>query len=314
MMARTSEMSTHLLGIEGMSTEDITALLDRAEALRPIVDGREPSSDALRGRVIANVFLEDSTRTRMSFALAAMRLGATTSDLTGAGSSVAKGESLIDTVRTIDAMGFDAIVIRCREAGGAMAVTPHVTCPIINAGDGAHEHPTQALLDALTLRQRFGRLEHLCVAIVGDLRNSRVARSNLHLLNAFGAEVFLVGPPELAPDAMATIVSGPGAVHVRRSLDEVLGQVDAVMMLRVQFERHDGTTLQPDYRGRFALTAARAGRLREDAVIMHPGPLNRGLEIDAQAADDPVRSVITAQVRNGVAVRMAVLEGVLASA
>jgi aspartate carbamoyltransferase catalytic subunit len=298
----------NLLALDGLSLDAMSAMLDRAEALRPIATGETPPLDTLRGRIIANVFLEDSTRTRVSFSVAAHRLGATTVDLTGAGSSASKGESLIDTARNIAAMGVDAMVVRCSPAGGAAVIAPLVDCPVINAGDGAHEHPTQGLLDALTMRRRFGRLDHLRVAIVGDIANSRVARSNMHLLSAFGAHVVLVGPPELVPDELTSIVDGPGVVEIARELDPIMTQVDVMMMLRVQFERHEGQTLTPDFRSRFALTAARAAQMPVESIIMHPGPMNRGLEIDAAVADDPDRSVILEQVTNGVAIRMAVLE------
>ncbi|MEM7227700.1 MAG: aspartate carbamoyltransferase catalytic subunit [Planctomycetota bacterium] len=301
----------HLLGLDGLPVDTMRALFDRAEHWLPIAKGDAPPVDLLRGSIVANVFLEDSTRTRLSFTIAAQRLGAATVDLTGSGSSVSKGESLLDTAMNVAAMGVNAMVVRCTPAGGPMQIADHVTMPVINAGDGAHEHPTQGLLDVFTMKQRFGTIDHLRVAIVGDIASSRVARSNMHALTSVGAHVILVGPPELVPDDLASITDGPGTVEIAHDLDSVLSQVDVIMMLRVQFERHEGKALSPDYRNRFGLTAARADQLPESAIVMHPGPMNRGLEIESDVAHDPVRSVILDQVTHGVAMRMAVLEWVM---
>ncbi len=297
----------HLLGLDGMGPDLIEALLDGAEGFRPVAAGDSPPLDWGAGRIVANLFFEDSTRTRCSFGVAARRLGAASIDLTGPGSSVSKGETLLDTARTVDAMGVDAMVVRSPNAGTPHQIARAVRCPVINAGDGRHEHPTQGLLDILTLRQRLGDVAGRTVAIVGDVANSRVARSNIHGLTALRADVILVGPPTLVPAAMAQISAGPGRVTVDHDLDAVLERVDAIMMLRIQKERQAAEAIAEDYRERYGLTVERARRLRPDAPIMHPGPMNRGLEIDSEVADDPQRSVIIRQVANGVAVRMAVL-------
>ncbi len=294
----------HLLALDGMSGGQITSLLDRAERYLPIVGREQPPIDVLGRRIIANMFLEDSTRTRGSFTVAAQRLGAQTVELTGKGSSISKGESLLDTAWTIESFGVDAIVMRTSAAGGAALVAANVNVPVINAGDGRHEHPTQGLLDLLTMRQRLGDLRGRRVAIVGDIANSRVARSNVHGLTALGAEVVLIGPPTLAPQSLAGL-SPADNITVSHDLDEQLAALDVIMMLRVQFER--GAGISSDYHELYGLTATRTQRLPEHAIVMHPGPMNRGLEIDAAVADDPQRSAIRQQVANGVAVRMAVL-------
>lgn len=303
----------HLLGLDGWSGADISALLDAAEALQPAARGESPGPRDLSGRIIANVFLEDSTRTRGSFTVAAQRLGGQVLDITGKGSSISKGESLLDTVWTIESFGVDAMVLRVSAAGGPALVARNVNVPVINAGDGRHEHPTQGLLDLLTLRQRLGSLDGKRVAIVGDIAGSRVARSAIHGLTALGANVVLIGPPVLVPQSMKQITgqAARGSITVAHQLDEHLEQLDAIMMLRVQFER--GSSITGDYRALFGLTEARAARLPEHAIVMHPGPMNRGLEIDSAVADDPRRSVIRDQVTNGVAVRMAVLRLLLES-
>ncbi len=297
----------NLLGLEGLEQESLLTLLAEAGEYQAVARRESPPLDTLRGRIIANLFFEDSTRTRCSFAVAAARLGAQTVDLTSTGSSVSKGETYVDTARTIEAMGVDAIVVRSKAAGAPAMIASAVACPVINAGDGRHEHPTQGLLDLLTLQQYWRDFDQRTIAIVGDIANSRVARSNLHGLTTLGAHVVLVGPPNLAPGSMATITRGPGSVTVNHDLDSVIESVDAIMMLRVQFERHAGSGLAGDYREFYGLSAARAARLKPDAPIMHPGPVNRGLEIDPEVADDPDRSIIVEQVTNGVAVRMAVL-------
>ena len=298
----------HLLGLEGLNADDLSQLLDSAERLRSAAVGQSPRLDVLAGRTIANLFFENSTRTRSSFTLAARRLGAETLELTSAGSSVSKGETPTDTALNIQAMGVDAFVVRMSASGGAAMIANAVRVPVVNAGDGKHEHPTQGLLDLLTLRQRLGELKGRTIGIVGDVVSSRVARSNIHGLTTLGANVVLVGPPALVPKSFESIARGPGKVAVTHDLDNVLHEVDSIMMLRVQFERTDGPPLiSGDYRQLYGLTAERAARLPSHAAVLHPGPMNRGLEIDNEVADDPQRSVILQQVSNGVAVRMAVL-------
>lgn len=306
-MPHVSTERWNLLGLDGMAADEITSLLDEAEQYLDVAAGQAPPLELLSGRIVANLFFEDSTRTRCSFTVAAHRIGASTVDLTGAGSSLSKGETLLDTALNIEAMGVDALVIRSRSAGAPAQIAEAVRCAVINAGDGRHEHPTQALLDLLTLRRRWGGYPGRTLAIVGDIANSRVARSNVFGLTALGADVVLIGPPALVPEAMARIAPGPGRVTIGHDLDEVLEWIDAVMMLRIQLERHDGGAVPDDYHARYGLTIERAARLRPDVPVMHPGPMNRGVEIDAQVADDPQRSVILQQVANGVAVRMAVL-------
>lgn len=301
----------HLLQLEGLSRDDINGLLDAAQGRTDIARGKTPSLDTLRGRLIANLFFEDSTRTRCSFTVAAKRLGADSLDLTSAGSSVSKGETIVDTAIAVEAMGIDAIVMRAKPSGAAHLVARSVSVPVINAGDGRHEHPTQGLLDLLTMRQHLGDMDGRTVAIVGDIANSRVARSNLHALTTMGANVLLVGPPTLVSKSFEHVTQGDGgagSVTVGHDLDAVIEEVDVLMMLRVQFERQGGNGIPDDYRERYGLTRSRADRLRSEAIVMHPGPMNRGLEIDGEVADDETRSVIRAQVTNGVAVRMAVLE------
>ena len=306
----------HLLDLETLSSAQLRALVDDAESFLPIVQGTMPDVPMLEGSVIANLFLENSTRTRVSFSVAAHRLGARVVDLLGSSSSTSKGESLVDTASNIAAMGVDGIVVRCSSSGGAALIAKHVEVPVINAGDGRHEHPTQGLLDLMTLLQHFdGELAGRSVAIVGDIASSRVARSNLWSLTAMGANVVLVGPSSLVPTDFESIVPvGPdrGTVSISHDFDAVLESVDAVMMLRIQFERHDGDGIPEDYRERFGLDVDRAGRLSDGVPVLHPGPINRGLELAPEVADGP-RSLILRQVTNGVAVRMAVLAGLLAS-
>ena len=306
----------HLLGLETLSGDQLRSIVDDAEAFLPIVQGTMPDASLLEGRVVANLFLENSTRTRVSFSVAAHRLGAEVVDLLGSSASTSKGESLVDTASNIAAMGVDGIVIRCAASGGAELLAQHVNVPVINAGDGRHEHPTQGLLDLMTLLQHFGgELAGRSIAIVGDIASSRVARSNLWSLTALGADVVLVGPPTLVPAEFASVVpeeAGRGVVSISHDLDAVLESVDAVMMLRIQFERHDGDGIPDDYRERFGLDVDRAGRMADGVPVLHPGPINRGLELAPEVADGP-RSLILRQVTNGVAVRMAVLAGLLAS-
>lgn len=288
---------------------------------------REPHrfATSLQGKVVANLFFEDSTRTRLSFTVAAKRLGADAIDLLGANSSVSKGETLIDTARNIEAMGVCALVVRARQSGAAALIASRVGIPVLNAGDGKHEHPTQGLLDVYTLAKAHKRdkdfdLSGLRVAIVGDVSASRVARSDIAGLTALGAEVTCVGSPSLAPKSLEAL-----GVCVQHELDSLLPSLDAIIMLRIQFERHDGPTpahageaKKPanviasvrEYRELYALTQARATKLRQGCIIMHPGPINRGIELDAEVADGP-GSVILQQVSHGVLVRMAALHGLV---
>jgi aspartate carbamoyltransferase catalytic subunit len=287
-----------LLSIDSLSDAEIADILDRAELYFTGNRGRR-SNERLHGRIVFNVFYENSTRTAMSFATAAHRLGASAISMSVERSSVAKGETLEDTARTLNAMRPDALVIRHRENGAPAAVALIVDAPVINAGDGTNEHPTQALLDAATLRQRLGRVEGVKVAICGDIRHSRVARSNAKLLSRLGAEVRLAGPPELMPDGVPPL-----------SIDEAIAGADVVMMLRVQRERLEAELGDGpgEYLARYGLTAERLATAAPAAIVMHPGPMNRGVEIEDRIADDPERSLITLQVEMGVAVRMACLE------
>jgi aspartate carbamoyltransferase catalytic subunit len=303
----------HLLGLEGLSAADITGLLDRAETLMLVARSAAPRLTSLAQRTIACLFFENSTRTRSSFSLAVRRLGGDTIDITSAASSITKGESLVDTALNLQAMGVHGLVVRCSASGGTHLIANAVDVPVINAGDGRHEHPTQGLLDLLTMRQRLGDVRGKTLAIVGDVISSRVARSAIHGLTTLGGNVILCGPPTLVPKSFEKIAVGPGSVTVTHDLDDVLPMADAIMMLRVQFERvgEGPSPIPPDYRQLYGLNAARAARLQDHAIILHPGPMNRGLEIDSDVADDPRRSAILQQPTNGVAVRMAVLESLL---
>jgi aspartate carbamoyltransferase catalytic subunit len=293
-----------ILSIDSLSDAEIADILDRAELYFSGNRGRR-SSERLHGRIIFNVFYENSTRTAMSFATAAHRLGASAIAMSVERSSVSKGETLEDTARTLNAMRPDALVIRHRENGAPAIVAEIIEAPVLNAGDGTNEHPTQALLDAATIRKRFGRTEGLKVAICGDIRHSRVARSNARLMPRLGAEVRLAGPAELMPDGTPPL-----------SIDEAIAGADVVMMLRVQRERLESDLGDGpgEYLSRYGLTAERLATAAPGAVVMHPGPMNRGIEIDGRIADDPDRSLITLQVEMGVAVRMACLELVVAGA
>ena len=299
------------LTIAGMPRQELLRLIAATQKNVPIAEGRSPNRTSLSGRVIANLFFEDSTRTRCSFETAVHRLGGQVFNLTPSGSSISKGESLVDTARNIECMGVAAIVVRCAVSGGAKMVADGVKCPVINAGDGRHEHPTQAILDVSTLIEEFGSVEGRIVAIVGDITNSRVARSVTHALSTLGAHVRLVGPPTLVSKSFERITQGPGIVSTINNLDSALDGVDAVMMLRVQFERAAGGAVSSDYRQMFGLTPQRIAKLAPHVIILHPGPMNRGIEIDDRVADDPQRSRILRQVTHGVAARMAVLEMVL---
>ncbi len=304
-MTTATATQRHLLGLDGLSADDILSIIDHAESLRDIARGRQPALTALQGKTVVNLFLEDSTRTRNSFHLAAMRCGAYALDFTTAGSSIAKGESPLDTALTIEAMGIHAMVVRAKDAGVPTQFSRVLKCPIINGGDGRHEHPTQGLLDIMVMRRHLGDLAGKHIAIVGDIAASRVARSNIFGLTTLGATVHLVGPTEMVPKEFAELANDPGSIELHHELDDLIPALDAIMMLRVQFER--GSTIGDDFRKRFALTLDRARRLPEGAIVMHPGPMNRGIEIDSDVADDPERSVILEQVEAGVPVRMAVL-------
>ncbi len=292
-----------LLSIDSLSDDQIATILDRAD-VHLAANRSGTSGGALSGKIVFNLFYENSTRTLMSFSAAAHRLGASVVTLPVAQSSVNKGESLDDTAHTLNAMRPDALVIRHSDNGGPAAVARIMDCPVINAGDGTNEHPTQALLDAATIRSHFGKLDGLTVAICGDIRHSRVAHSNALLLPRLGATVRLGGPPMLMPDDLL-------APH---SVDEAIEGADVVMMLRVQRERleEDLGDAPGEYLKRYGLTAERLAKAAPNAVVMHPGPMNRGVEIDGAIADDPKQSLITKQVEYGVAVRMACLELVLA--
>lgn len=300
----------HLLGIDDLGADGIHEVLGLAESFLEVTRRDIPKVPALRGKTVVSMFYEDSTRTRLSFETAAKRLSADTMTFSTSSSSVRKGESLLDTVRTVEAMGIDAIVVRHRSAGVPHRVASWIDASVVNAGDGWHEHPTQALLDAFTLRRRRGNsFSGLRVAIVGDVKHSRVARSNVKALSALGAEVTLVGPPTLMPPDLEG-----WPVAVSYDLDEVLPATDVLYVLRIQRERISEALFPSlrEYATRYGVTAERLARLPADALVMHPGPTNRGVEIAAEVADDP-RSVINEQVSNGVAVRMAVLYLLLGS-
>jgi len=292
-----------LLGLDELSAEEIVHVLDTAETFKEVSTRSIKKVPALRGKVVALLFFEDSTRTRMSFELAASRLSADTILFTAKGSSVAKGETTLDTVRNIEAMGVDVFVVRHSQPGAPHMLARQVLGSIVNAGDGPHEHPTQALLDIFTIRQRLGRLRGLKVAIVGDIAHSRVARSNILGLRKLGAEVVVVGPPTMVPSAIR-----PMGCEVSDSLDDVLGEVDVINMLRIQFERFSSNLFPSvrEYHKEYGLNAERLRRCRRDVLVMHPGPINRGIEMTAEVADGP-NSCILQQVTNGLAVRMAVL-------
>jgi aspartate carbamoyltransferase catalytic subunit len=294
----------HLLGIEGLSRDDILLILDEAEGWIGFNRQARKADDRLRGLTQINAFFENSTRTLFSFEIAGKRLGAQVSNFHPAASSVRKGESLIDTAQTLNAMGPDLLVIRHEQNGAAHEVAAMVDCPVINAGDGRGEHPTQALLDALTIRRWKGRIEGLKVAICGDLRHSRVAGSNLRALPLLGAEVRAVGPASLLPEVV------PPEVAAFEDMDEGIEGADVVMMLRIQRERMEQAVAGSlgDFHACYGLTRARLAHAAPDAMVMHPGPMNRGVEIAGDVADDPERSAILDQVANGVAVRMACLD------
>ena len=299
------QIHRHLLAIEGLHPPAIAELLDLAESYALLNRQGTTRRDVLKGRTLINLFFEDSTRTRTSFELAGKRLGADVINMSVSTSSVNKGETLLDTAATLNAMQTDLLVVRHAQSGAPALLAQKVDAAVINAGDGTHEHPTQALLDALTIRRRKGQLEGLTVAICGDVLNSRVARSNIHLLLAMNARVRIVGPPTLIP-AEATRLG----VEVFHDMRRGLAGADVVMMLRLQKERMTGG-LVPSAREFFrfyGLDREKLALAKPDAIVMHPGPMNRGVEIDSAVADDPARSVIGEQVEMGVAVRMAVLD------
>jgi aspartate carbamoyltransferase catalytic subunit len=294
----------HILGTEQLSKEDIELILDTAESFKEISTRDIKKVPTLRGKTIINLFYEPSTRTRTSFEIAGKRLSADTINITASTSSVTKGETLEDTAKNIEAMRPDAIVIRHSASGAPDYLARRLDCPIINAGDGAHEHPSQALLDLLTIRQQKGRIEGLTVAIIGDIARSRVARSDLYALKTMGATVRLAGPGTMIPPGIERL-----GAEVYTDINKAITGADVVMMLRIQLEREGGGTLLPtlrEYSRFFALNSENMRLAKEDAIIMHPGPMNRGVEISSYVADGK-QSVILEQVENGVAVRMALL-------
>jgi aspartate carbamoyltransferase catalytic subunit len=305
---RNAPMSRGLLGIEELGRGEIEAILARARDFQVAPHQPLKKLDLLSGRMVVNLFFEASTRTRTSFEIAAKRLGADAISITASGSSVSKGESLVDTLNTLAAMHPDAIIMRHSASGAPHFLARHLPIPIINAGDGTHEHPTQALLDALTIRDRVGRLDGLRIAIIGDIAHSRVARSNVHLLSKFGAHVVLCGPASLLPRHLASIAPG---VTLTTDLKQAIRDVDVVMMLRVQLERQTEAAFPAsEYFQFYGLRLEHLELASRDAIVMHPGPINRGRELSSEVADSQ-RSVILNQVENGIAVRMAVLERIL---
>jgi len=305
MRAQTSALkSKDLLGIEGLTPDEIVLILDTAEGFKEVSERPVKKVPALRGQLIINLFMEPSTRTRVSFEIAEKRLSADTLNFAASGSAVEKGETLIDTAKNLMAMRPDMIVMRHKHPGAPKMLADRLPASIINAGDGAHEHPTQALLDAFTIRERLGRLAGVRVSIIGDIAHSRVVRSNIHLLTKMKAHVTVAGPPTLMPAEVERM-----GVRVVHSLDEALEGADVIMMLRIQIERQGKLSFPSlrEYYNTFGLTPERLRRSKPEAIVMHPGPMNRGVEIASDVADNPERSVILGQVTNGVAVRMAVL-------
>ena len=300
-----------LLGIADLDRSEIEAILARAKDFQPLENQTFRKLNTLSGKMIVNLFFEASTRTRISFEIAAKRLGADAVSISASGSSVSKGESLVDTLNTLAAMRPSAIVMRHAASGAPNFLARHLPIPIINAGDGTHEHPTQALLDARTILDRRERLEGLRVAIIGDIAHSRVARSNIHLLSKFGADIVLCGPAPLLPRELANIAPGVTLTNV---MNEAIRDADVIMMLRVQLERtHEAPYPAGEYFQFYGLRLEHVARAKPDVIVMHPGPINRGRELSSEVADSQ-RSVILNQVENGVAVRMAVLERVIGNA
>jgi len=297
-----------LLGTENLTRDEIQAILDRARDFQPAPGQSFKRFDILRGRTVVNLFFEASTRTRTSFEMAAKRLGADAISITAQASSVSKGESLVDTLNTLGAMRPDAIIMRHSASGAPHFLQRHLGIPIINAGDGTHEHPTQALLDARTILDRGKQLEGARVAIIGDIAHSRVARSNVYLLSKFGARIVLCGPAALLPRELVHLAPG---VTLTTNMDEAIRGADVIMMLRVQLERqHESAFPAGEYYRFYGLRPEHLKLAKPDAIVMHPGPINRGREISSEVADSQ-RSAILNQVENGISVRMAVLESVL---
>ncbi len=292
-----------LIGLEHLSREQITAILDTAEPFKEVSERPIKKVPALRGKTIVNLFFEASTRTRISFEFAEKRLSADTVNVASAGSSVQKGETLVDTARNLEAMRIDMVVIRHASSGSARFLGDRIRSNVVNAGDGQHEHPTQALLDLLTLRDRFGRIDGLKVCIVGDVLHSRVARSNIWGLRALGAEVAVCGPPTLVPREIGEL-----GVTTFRRVEEAIEWADALNVLRLQLERMQAGFIPSlrEYNRVFGVTSERLARARKELIVLHPGPMNRGVEIDSDVADGQ-HAVILPQVTNGVAIRMAVL-------
>jgi len=298
-----------LLGIRELDCDEILEILDTAESMQELSSRPIKKVPTLRGKTIINLFFEASTRTRTSFEIAGKWLSADVVNISMSTSSVSKGETLIDTARTLDSMSADCVVIRHSSSGAPHTIARMTKARVINGGDGAHEHPTQALLDALTIRQRKGRISGLKVAIVGDIAHSRVARSNIHLLTKFGSDVWACSAPTLMPVKMDELLSeNQGRLHITTSMDEALDQADVIMMLRVQFERMNESFFPSvrEYFRYYGLSRERASHAKSDAIIMHPGPINRGVEIASDVADGPY-SVILDQIAAGLAVRMAIL-------
>ena len=295
----------HLLGIKELSEKDVTKILDLSERYIEINRAQQKKHDVLRGLTLILLFFENSTRTRTSFELAGKRMGADTINISVSSSAIKKGETLIDTAMTLNAMHPDLLVMRHPNAGAVNLLSHHIQGAVLNAGDGAHEHPTQALLDALTIRRHKGKIKDLIITICGDVMHSRVARSNLLLLKLMGAEVRLVSPPTLTPTGIETL-----GTKVYHNMEDGLKDADVIMMLRLQSERMQGSFV-PSTREYFRFWGLDANKLacaKDDAMIMHPGPMNRGIEIDSEVADDITRSVILEQVEFGVAVRQACME------
>jgi aspartate carbamoyltransferase catalytic subunit len=299
----------HLLGLEDLTAAEVELVLDRAEDFAD-VDAHAPKRTDLRGRQVANLFFEPSTRTRTSFGLAARRLSADTLDFTPSGSSVSKGEAFIDTAKNIEAMGVDVVVVRHTSPGAPHLLAQHLRAHVVNAGDGAHEHPTQGLLDIFTIRRLRGRVAGLTVGLVGDIAHSRVARSNIHGLTKLGAKVIVCGPPTLVPADVARL-----GVEVQHNLDDILPRCDVLNLLRVQFERQRSGLFPSirEYRLLFGMDGERMRKARPGVLLLAPGPINRGVEITPEVADGP-NSAILDQVNHGLAVRMAVLAEVCAAA
>jgi aspartate carbamoyltransferase catalytic subunit len=302
-------MGAGLLGIEGLSRADIDAILSRSHDFQPPPLLPFKRFDILKGKTVVNLFFEASTRTRTSFEIAAKRLGADIISITASGSSVSKGESLVDTLNTLGAMRPDAIVMRHAASGAPHFLSRYLPIPIVNAGDGTHEHPTQALLDARTILDRRQSLEQLRIAIIGDIAHSRVARSNVYLLSKYQAQLVLCGPPSLLPNELKSIAPG---VELTNNMQEAIRGADVIMMLRVQLERqHESPIPANEYFQFYGLRPEHISLANPNVIVMHPGPINRGREISSEVADSQ-RSAILNQVENGIAVRMAVLERVLA--